>query len=63
MLLKLFRFNSTLFASSAGFMNSSWLLLQYYYMVITLILIGGIFIWFKQGGVIMEQLPKSYKTY
>ena len=38
MLLKLFKFNSPLFASSAGFMYNSWLLFQYYYFVITLIL-------------------------
>ena len=29
-LLKLIKFNSTLFASSAGFMKNSYLLLQYY---------------------------------
>ena len=51
MLLKLFKFNSTLFASSAGFMNNNWLLLQYYYFI-TLILIVGIPIWFNKNAAI-----------
>ena len=49
MLLKLFKFNSTLFENSAGFMNNSWLLLQYYYFI-TLILILGIPIWFNKNA-------------
>ena len=52
MLLILFKFNSTLFASAAGFMNNSWLLLQYYYFVITLILIIGVPIWFNKNEAI-----------
>ena len=54
MLLKLFKFNSTLFASSAGFMNNSWLLLRYYYFVITLILIVGIPIWFNKNAPYLD---------
>ena len=52
MLLKLFKFYSTLFPSSAGFMNNNLLLLQYYYFVITLILIVGMPIWFNKNAAI-----------
>ena len=51
MLLKLFKFNSTLFASLDGFMNNSWLLLQYYYFI-TLICIVGVPIWFNKNEAI-----------
>ena len=58
--VNIFKFNSTLFASSTGFMNNSWLLLQYYYFVITLILIVGIPIWFNQIGTMTFSLHQGW---